>query len=87
MSGVTSQIWTYTLTSGTIVIDESLGLVVLSVLVTSGSCVIEGSRPAGTFTHTPITLTQGQGMTITSEGQILAGTTITSSGTTILSGR
>jgi hypothetical protein len=87
MSGITSQIWTYTLTSDTIVIDESLGLVVLSVLVTSGSCVIEGSRPAGTFTHTPITLTQGQGMTITSEGQLLAGTTIVSSGTTILSGR
>jgi len=87
MSGITSQIWTYTLTSGTIVIDESLGLVVLSVLVTSGSCVIEGSKPVGTFTPTPITLTEGQGITITSQGQLLAGTTITSSGTTILTGR
>ena len=87
MSGITSQIWTYTLTSSTVVIDESFGLVVLSILVTSGSCVIVGSRPANTLPPTPITLSQGQSMTITSEGELLAGTTITSSGTTVLSGR
>jgi hypothetical protein len=87
MSGITSQIWTYTLTSSTVVIDESFGLVVLSILVTSGSCVITGSRPADGLAPTAITLSQGQGMTITSEGQLLSGTTITSSGTTILSGR
>jgi hypothetical protein len=87
MSGITSQIWTYTLTSSTVVIDESFGLVVLSILVTSGSCVITGSRPSGGLPPTPITLTQGQSMTITSEGELLGGTTITSSGTTVLSGR
>jgi hypothetical protein len=87
MNGIVSQIWTYPLVSSTVTITESFGLVILSILVTSGTCVITGSRGAGSLPPTAITLSQGQGMTITSEGELLSGTIITSSGTTVLSGR
>jgi hypothetical protein len=87
MSGVTTQIWTQSLTSSTLIIDEDFDLVLLSVLVTSGSCIITGSLGLGGLPSEGITLTQGQGMNITSNGSLLTGITIVSSGTTILSGR
>lgn len=87
MSGITTQIWTQNLISSTLVIDEDFDLVLLSILVTSGSCDITGSLGLGGLPSNAMTLTQGQGLNITSNGSLLTGITITSSGTTILSGR
>lgn len=82
-----SQVWTYPLVSDTVIITENFDLVVLSILVTSGSCTITGSIPAGGLPPTAITLTQGQGVTFSTAGELLSNITITSSGTTVLSGR
>lgn len=85
---INSNIWTYTLTSSTLLIDEDFDLVVLSILVTSGSCTIIGGLNAAGLPSQPIVLTEGQSLNVSSSGSyILTGITITSSGTTILTGR
>jgi hypothetical protein len=82
-----SQIWTYPLVSDTVTITESFDLVVLSIFVSNGSCSVLGSIGAGGLPPTAITLTQGQGITFSTAGELLSNITITSSGTTILTGR
>ena len=82
-----SQIWTYPLVSSTVTITESFDLVVLSILVTSGTCTVLGSIGAGGLPPTAITLSQGQGVNFSTAGELLSNITITSSGTTILTGR
>ena len=91
MSGVLSNIWTYTLTSDSLYIDDTFGFTVISVLCTTGSVDVTGSLTRGGLASTPITLTQGQGMVISGGSDstlIISGTTIdASSGTAILEAR
>jgi hypothetical protein len=91
MSGVLSNIWTYTLSSESLYVDDTFGFTIISVLATSGSVIITGSLTRGGLASTPITLTQGQGVTISGGNDstiIISGTTIdASSGTAILQGR
>lgn len=82
-----SQVWTYSLDSSSVTITEAFDLVVLSVLVTSGTCTITGSIGAGGLPPTPITLNQGQGVNFSTAGELLSNITITSNGTTNLTGR
>jgi hypothetical protein len=86
---ITSNVWTYTLTSSTITIDETFDLVVLSILATSGSCTIIGSLTASGLPSQSITLNEGQSLTVSSSSgsALLSGIEITSSGTTVLTGR
>ena len=91
MSGIVSNIWTYELSSDSIYIDDSFGFTVISVLCTTGSVSILGSLTRGGLASAPITLTQGQGITISGGSDstiIISGTTIdATSGTAILGGR
>ena len=85
---INSNIWTYTLTSSTLIIDETFDLVVLSILASSGNCTITGSLNAAGLPSQPIVLAEGQSLNLSSSGSyILTGITITSSGTTLLTGR
>jgi hypothetical protein len=91
MSGVLSNIWTYTLSSDSLLIDDSFGFTIISVLCTAGTVTITGSLTRGGIASTPISLSQGQGITISGGVDstiIITGTTIdASSGTAILEGR
>jgi hypothetical protein len=91
MNGVLSNIWTYTLTSNSIFIDDTFGFTIISVLCTTGSVSITGSLTRGGFASTPIILLQGQGITISGGSVstiIISDITIdATSGTAILQGR
>ena len=90
MSITSLQIWTYTLSNDTIVIDDTYGLMVLSILVTSGSATITGSSQANGTPSDAVALSEGQGLTV-SVGEntrlVLTGITIATTGVVVLSGR
>jgi hypothetical protein len=75
------RFWTYTLTSGSIAINEINGAMFVSVQcdVVSASCQVVGSIPFKNILPTAVTLTAGQGINISalSPASPLDGITIT----------
>lgn len=75
------RFWTYTLTSGSISINDFDGAMFVSVQcdVTSASCQVVGSIPFKGILPTAVTLTAGQGINISalSPASPLDGITIT----------
>lgn len=63
---IESKIWTYQLSSTSLTIDGSFDFTVLSILCTAGDVVVTGDLVAGGLPSSPITLSQGQGITLTS---------------------
>jgi hypothetical protein len=66
IANITSRSWTYTLTADSLLIDNEFSFVVVSVLCTSGTVTILGGTPSGGIQPTPITLAEGQSVTIDS---------------------
>lgn len=71
-------------------ITENNNLTVLSILASSGPVTITGSKMSGASAPAPITLLQGQAVTINGgkdETLLITGVTITTAGTANLIGR
>jgi hypothetical protein len=89
-NNIVSKSWTYSLSIGTITIDESYNLNILSILATSGSVTITGGRAANGIAPAPITLAEGQAVTISSGNDNtlpISDIIITTAGTASLIGR
>ena len=88
---VESKVWTYTLSSATMTIDNTYGFTVVSFLVTSGTVVITGSLSSGGIPSNGMSLVMGQGVTFSSGNNnniILTGIDIdASAGTVVITGR
>ena len=63
---IVSNSWTYTLNNNSLVIDQNFGFTIISILATTGPVTITGSLVANSTPSTPITLQEGQALTISS---------------------
>lgn len=84
---IVSQQWTYSLNNNTIVIDQNFSFTMLSILASSGSTVVSTTLVSNGILPTPITLQEGQSLTITggSDGNnLIDGITISTAGITSL---
>lgn len=89
-NNIVSKQWTYTLIGGTIIIDERYGLNVISIVATAGSVTITGGKPANSIPPAPISLLQGQAVTISGGNDNtlpLSDIVITTAGTASIIGR
>lgn len=80
---VVSEQWTYTLNNSTIVINQNYSFTILSILATTGTTTITSTLTRNGTASTPITLNEGQSLTITggSDGNnIIDGVTISTGG-------
>ena len=59
----TQNFWTYQVTNTTLLIDESFGLGMVSVMLTSGSATVNGGGSAGSFSSNNLALTIGMPVT------------------------
>lgn len=66
MNGVSQKVWTYELNSSDITIDESYGLIVLSIVLVSGTGYFRGSGLANGIPSQNVQLVVGQPVTISS---------------------
>jgi hypothetical protein len=85
----TQEFWTYQVSNSTLTIDETFGLGVVSVMLTSGTATVSGSVNAGGLASSNLALTIGLPITF-GGNQInpISGLTITaSSGSVYLIGR
>ena len=55
----TQEFWTYEVSNSTLTIDETFGLGVISVMLTSGSATVNGGGSAGSFSSNNLALTVG----------------------------
>lgn len=84
MINIVSKPWTYSLIGGTLTIDKVYDLNVISVLASAGSVTITGGKISNGVGSQPITLLQGQSVTISSGNDNtipLSDITITTAGT------
>ena len=76
----TTKVWTYTLTNGTLSIDDTYGLTSISFVLSSGSATITGGLSVGGQASTDLALSTSIPVGITaSAGTVLTGITITAS--------
>lgn len=66
MNGVSQKVWTYELNGADILIDESFGFIVLSLVLVSGSGYFRGSGLANGLPSQNVQLVAGQPVTISS---------------------
>ncbi len=83
---IVSKCWTYELSGGSLTITENNNLTKISILATLNDTVVTGDLVSGGLLPGPITLAQGQAVTITDGINILSGITITTAGKTSLIG-
>ena len=87
---VISNIWTYNLVNDTLNIDENFGLTTLSILLTSGTGSIIGSRIANNIRSQSISLTIGQAVNIVgsvNSNNLVGGLSIVTNGTIEIIGK
>ena len=85
---VSQNIWTYKLTAGTFNIDPNFGLLVVSVILASGTGTVTGTDLLNGVASTPIDLAVGVPLTISTDGNtILGNITITTTGVVSIVGR
>jgi hypothetical protein len=87
---VLSNQWTYTLSNSTINITQNFAFTVISILATTGTTTVLCSLQSNGIPPTPITLSEGQSLTIgsgDSSSNLLDGITITTAGVTSLIAR
>jgi hypothetical protein len=80
---IVSKSWTYALNNSTILINQDYGFSIISILATTGTCVITGELIANGIPSAPITLAEGQAVTISSGEDAtmpIAGITISTAG-------
>jgi hypothetical protein len=73
MNGLTQKIWTYELVNGTLLIDETFGLTIVSFVLTAGAGTVLGSYQANGLPPAAIPLVVGQPITVSSYGNNLLG--------------
>jgi hypothetical protein len=80
IANVVSKSWTYTLVSDSILVDSDFGFTIISILCTSGTTTVLGGTAANGLASTPITLSEGQSLTINSgSASLISGITIDAS--------
>lgn len=87
---VVSKCWTYDLTNSSITITSDFSFTILSILASSGTVSILGAKIANGIPSNPITLQEGQALTISDgDGSVIPidGITIITTGTASLIGR
>jgi hypothetical protein len=85
---VSQNIWTYKLTAGTLNIDPNYGLLVISILLESGTGTVTGTALLNGVASTPIDLTIGLPLNISTDGNtILGDVNITTTGVVTIVGR
>jgi hypothetical protein len=87
---VISNIWTYNLVNDTLNVTENFGLTTLSILLTSGTGTILGSRIANGIASQPISLTIGQTVNIVgsvNSNNLVGGLSIVTNGTIEIIGK
>lgn len=79
---ITQNLWTYTLSNNTLVIDSTFGLTAISLVLNSGTGTILGGASLNNgLASTQIALVVGQPLTITSSsGTSLNNLTLTTTG-------
>lgn len=88
MNNLSQPIWTYQLVNESLIIDNSLGLVTISITLNSGTGTIKGGGLAGSLPSKVIDLVVGQAVTISSEGEIPLGEfTISTTGVLAIIGK
>jgi hypothetical protein len=88
MNNLNQKIWTYELSAGSITIDSSYGLVILSFTLISGLGTYTGSALANGVASTPVNLALGQAVTISSDGTLpIDGFTINTTGVIAIIGK
>lgn len=86
--GVSQNIWTYKLSAGTLNIDSNYGLLVISVILESGTGTVTGTALLNGVASTPIDLAVGVPLTISTDGNtILGDVSITTTGVVSIVGR
>lgn len=87
---VVSKSWTYQIVNDSLIITSDFGFTIVSVLASSGTVTIIGSKIANGIPSAPIVLQEGQGITI-SDGDNstipIDGITIITTGIASLIGR
>lgn len=82
------EFWTYELSADTITITQDMGLTALSFVLVSGNGTYLGSAKAGSIVSTPIAMTQGQPITITTDSNNpISNWTITTDGVVSIIGK
>lgn len=82
------EFWTYELSADTITITQDMGLTALSFVLVSGNGTYQGSAKAGSIVSTPISMTQGQPITITTDSNNpISNWTITTDGVVSIIGK
>jgi len=86
--GVSQNIWTYKLNGGNLNIDSNYGLLVVSILLESGTGTVSGTDLLNGIPSTPIDLTIGVPLTISTDGNtVLGNLNITTTGVISIVGR
>jgi hypothetical protein len=82
MSDFSQSFWTYQVTNSTLTIDESMGIGMVSVMLTSGSGTVSGSTQAGIYPSQSLQLTAGMPLTFGGNStRVITGLTIDASPT------
>lgn len=85
---ISQNIWTYKLTAGTLNIDADYGLLIVSILLESGTGTVTGTALLNGVASVPIDLTVGVPVTISTDGNtILGDVSITTTGVISIIGR
>ena len=80
IANVVSKSWTYSLVSDSILIDSDFGFTIVSILCISGSTTVLGGVAANGIASVPISLAEGQSITINSgSASLISGITIDAS--------
>lgn len=85
---ISQNIWTYKLNAGTLNIDADYGLLIVSILLESGTGTVTGTALLNGVASVPIDLTVGVPVTISTDGNtILGDVSITTTGVVSIIGR
>lgn len=85
---ISQNIWTYKLSAGTLNIDADYGLLVVSILLESGTGTVTGTALLNGVASVPIDLTVGVPIAISTDGNtILGDVSITTTGVVSIIGR
>ena len=88
MNGLVQKIWTYQLNGGSLTIDESFGLIKLSIVLVSGTGTVIGSESKGGYASIPIDLVVGIPVNVCSDNiNPLDDYTITTTGVVAIIGK
>jgi len=66
----TQNVWTYTLSLDTLTIDDTFNLTAISIMCVDGKIILNGLDTAGGLPSSPVLLSIGQTLTISTLGSL-----------------